>query len=120
MADWPTTLPGQMNLRGFRDTTDPKGMLRTTMDQGPDKRRTRSTLPIHQFSGQMLLTSAQQVTLDQFYNQTLGQGALSFNWIDPSDCVTPMVLSFATPPSYTYAGKGLVFGTLNLEEVPGA
>src|SRR3546814_13803126 len=81
MADWPASLP-QSLLATLTRKRQP-GKIRSDMETGPAKQRARFTAAVRRYEGSLLLTGAQLTTFTTFYDDTLGQGAASFTWIDP-------------------------------------
>jgi hypothetical protein len=81
MATWPASLPQSLLLDLKRKRQG--GKIRSDMDTGPAKQRARFTAAVQQYEGALLLTGAQLATFKTFYENTLGQGAASFTWIDP-------------------------------------
>lgn len=84
------------------------------MDQGPAKTRRRFTAGVTAFTGRMVLTLAQTVTLDAFYS---GNPATSFDMGHPRTGFTVSV-RFAAPPEYEHIGRDLYYATLRLEALP--
>ena len=98
MALWPATLPqfGQIGATVSADDS----VARSSMDAGPQSRRNRYTAITKSVSYTMTLTGIQVGTLDVFFHDTLRNGALSFDWIDPRDD-SPVGIAFKQPPKYT-------------------
>lgn len=83
MADyfWPETLPQSPLLDSFQE--DPFEITqRTSFDSGIDQVRPRFSTGPRQLSMQLLLTTAQLQTFDDFYYTTL-RGAAAFEWKSP-------------------------------------
>lgn len=95
MADWPASLPAIRLPIGHQPQS---GLIRTSMDAGPDKVRRRSSSVPEHYSFPMRLTGAQYSTLRTFHDSTLGNGALSFNFDDPLDD-TSKTFRFLSPPN---------------------
>lgn len=81
MPTWPATLP-QTLLRTLTRKRQP-GKIRSQMDTGPVKQRTRFTATTKMFDASLIMTGAQLTTFYTFYEDDLGHGALSFTWVDP-------------------------------------
>jgi hypothetical protein len=79
MPSWPATLPQSLEIASYAEAQRP-GVVRTSMDAGPDFVRRRFTAVSTSVSGSMTLTEAQWVTLMTFFNTTLAQGSLPFDW----------------------------------------
>lgn len=83
MATWPASLPQTLLLEGLTRKRQP-GRVRSEMDSGPPKQRSRFTATAKHFDAvQLNMTGAQLTTFYTFYEDTLGQGAAGFTWIDP-------------------------------------
>lgn len=102
MPAWPLDLPA-LPFAGV-SVRDRDAVARTAMDTGPASRRNRFTSHVQTVSAPMVLTGAEKATFDFFFRSTLANGALGFDWIDPStdDTVT---LAFTEPPEWSaFAG----------------
>jgi len=104
MAVWPASLPTTLGV-GMTDTQQ-QGFLRTEMEAGPYKQRSRYTAVSRFLSGTMLLTQAQRQTFNAFYGTTLGFGAAEFDWADPVDGTTVSMRFTDTPSFSAVAGGG--------------
>lgn len=121
MATWPATLPQTL----LYDLTEKRqaGKVRSTMEQGPAKQRTRFTAVTKDYDGSLVMTQAQIATFKTFYEDTLGQGAESFTWVDPFLDTTATLRFRDEPeitlrrPSDTLADR-LYIVTLPLEQLP--
>jgi hypothetical protein len=78
-AQWPASLPQSYLLIGQTEQA-PNLMLRTQMDAGPAKTRKRFTAGVRMLRVRWLMTRAQKDTFDAFYRETLGGGALRFDY----------------------------------------
>lgn len=75
---WPTSLPQQFLVDSYtRAPTD--NLIRTTMDAAIAKQRSRFTHSTKSIKAAMLMTEDQLVTFRTFFEDTLSNGALSFN-----------------------------------------
>lgn len=120
MATWPATLPDWKFP--LSDKAD-EGFLRTSMDAGPDKMRRRYSAVSRKFQTEMKITGAQRSTLNTFYHDTLGEGALSFERTDPTTDVTEDFRFLTTPDYRLLVGdedpdKRIYNVTLSLEKLP--
>jgi hypothetical protein len=82
MPTWPSSLPQDVLVQGYEEGP-PNTLVRTEMDQGPDKVRRRSTAGTRTFAAQAIMTKAQVATLDSFILDDLSGGALRFDWVHP-------------------------------------
>lgn len=111
---WPAALPQTLEVQGYSEQP-PDVTLRTQMDAGPPKLRRRYTAGIRPIKGKMLLSPRTLVvTLDDFYNDSLLGGSLSFDWAHPRTGQTA-VCRFASRPTYTPLGPEAWMVELDLE-----
>ena len=98
MATWPAGLPQTLLI----DLTEKRqsGKVRSNMDTGPAKQRTRFTAVTKNYAGSLYLTGAELTTFKTFYEDTLGQGAASFTWVDP---ITDVAASLRFSEEYELA-----------------
>jgi hypothetical protein len=116
MAAWPSSLPATLNVDGVSEQRAP-GVVRTSMDAGPDfVRRRFSAVPVR-VEGELQLSKAQAATLDAFFSATLNQGAAAFTWTHPRTGATA-ALRFLSPPRYVAISHELYAVTLSLEVLP--
>lgn len=79
---FPEELPATLRLNGL--SGKPKGnVIRTEMDAGPAKQRQRYSVSTKEFSGSLVLNSSQRQIFEEWYENTLGSGALRFKMKDP-------------------------------------
>lgn len=97
---WP--LSREILQSGFGQQAD-DAVLRTRMEAGVDKLRSRYTTPIVKSNVSMLITLAERNTLETFYNTTLQRGVLSFDYTDPIDS-TSYEYRFVGTPKYSSGG----------------
>ena len=98
MPTWPIDLP-QLPFAGVT-AGDIDAVLRTPMDSGPPSRRNRFTTHMQCLSFPMALNGAERATFDFFFRETIFNGALAFDWIDPVDDLT-VSLAFTAPPVWS-------------------
>lgn len=103
MATWPSTLPSCFLIGGFYYNAQPV-TIRTPMDAGLSKIRSRVTEAPWDLNGRMLLTKSQLVILNEFFAQTLANGSLSFTMSDPIHTYNTYDWQFISPPVYTPVG----------------
>ncbi len=87
---WPAELP-QNQLIGVEEQ-DGDSVLRSDMDAGPPSRRNRFTGTVTKVKTRLVLIGAQKIAFDEFFRDTLHNGALSFRWTHPT---TDVEVSFA-------------------------
>lgn len=97
MPSWPSTLP-DISL-GLTETPQ-DGAIRTAMSAGPVKIRRRFSAVSRSVSASLMLTTTERATFDTFREDTLSQGALSFDMDDPRDG-TSQTWRFAGVPTFT-------------------
>ena len=119
MATWPATLP---HLNAGATEQRQQGFIRTPMSMGPGKQRRRFSAVSRLFKGQMHLTAAQRATFDTFYQGTLSEGSLEFDFTDPIDFSTA-TYRFTAAPQFqlltgTESGVTNYIMTVELELLP--
>lgn len=82
MPSWPGSLP-QKPLFDTWNESPADNLVRFQPDVGPEKRRRRTTRGRKVVSCQFLMTGAEVAVLDTFYETTLQDGALAFDWDHP-------------------------------------
>jgi len=106
MATWPSGLQQKLNVNDFalsgEDTT-----IRTNMQYGPAKVRSRYTDAIDNVSCSINIDITEYNTLESFYKTTLGNGVLPFDFLHPIT-QTVTAVRFVGPPKYAPLG-GRVF-----------
>ncbi len=118
MAVWPVTLPQSISWQGYaRRIKDTR--VRTPMDAGPPKVRSKYRASIIEHDMPIVyLTKAQWVILETFYNTTLTNGALPFDWTDPITG-SAVTFGFKAPPVFgSMLGPDTIQVTLPLEVLP--
>lgn len=105
MAVWPAALP-QKFLIGTSDARLP-AVVRFTVDAGPAKTRKLFNNPTRQVRWRLQpLSQTQREALDAFFITTLSEGALPFDYADPSTGQTRQY-RFLSPPQYGAAANAL-------------
>jgi len=116
MQEWPITLPIYPLVDGYAEAA-PNIVLRTKMDQGPDKVRMRSTAGVRQLHLKFLLTKAQATLLDTFYYETLAGGADRFLYTHPRTD-EEVACRFVEPPEYVSVNGNYFRVSAFLEVLP--
>jgi hypothetical protein len=92
-AVWPAELPEYPLVQGY--TRKPQAArVRSAVDAGPAKVRRRFTAKVRNVTYLVTLTKAQLAIFWDFYDNTLAEGSLPFNWVD-GVTGAPAVLRFA-------------------------
>jgi hypothetical protein len=116
---WPVDLPQDVFVDGY-DEKFPNAVLRTDMDAGPPKQRRRFTAAVKPMTVVVGLTRDQVESLESFFEDTLGMGAISFDWVHPRT-QADVTLRFVggTPPEVKpEPGAARWQATLTLEVMP--
>lgn len=117
MATWPSSLP-QCVMSAARAFQYQDGAIRSQPDTGPIKARPRFTavMKIYQIATKHL-TADKLATFEDFYETTLGNGALEFTWTDP---VTgdPAQCQFLEAPQISYLGSGKWSASFKMAVLP--
>ena len=82
MDAWPVSLQQRLNVDSFQYQIG-KTALRTEMDIGPAKVRSRFTDAVDMYTCSVLLTFAEVATFKTFYKTTLNNGVNQFLFDDP-------------------------------------
>ena len=117
-AVWPGGLP----QNHFLNLTDQRrsGFAEFAVDTGPAMRRiVRRGVP-RDVGTPFKLNQAQRLIFDEFFVETLEEGTLPFDWIDPVTLL-PVTYRFLTYPQWTQnptAEDKIYEGSLSLEILP--
>jgi hypothetical protein len=116
MAVWPATLPQYVLAANYTEAV-PDNSIRSETDVGPAKVRRRGTAAPRPISCQVLLTTAQRATLDDFYNTDTKAGSLTWTWVHPVTRAAA-TFRFVEPISFSATARGQLFtAALSLEIV---
>jgi len=116
---WPSSLPQDFNVSGFADSLA-DGLIKDEYNVGPPSYRRRTTAAPADFSGMMVLTTADWIALRTFFHTTLFDGALRF--LFPPQATTDTgrywITRFRAPPKRQLSdGDDLWFVTLEFERL---
>ncbi len=122
VAVWPPGLPQEPLAPGFKRRPDPKARIATSMEAGPAKVRRRSALRTKPLDLVYPIPRADFPTFVAFYEDTLKDGTLPFEWPDPIEGVTKRV-RFRPDESDAYeapleTGGRFYLVTIKIEELP--
>lgn len=113
---WPVDLQQKLDSDSFEmkygDTA-----LRSDMDVGPAKVRSRYTDAVDLYTCTIILDYDKQVTLKDFYKTSLSNGTLPFDFNDPFTGL-PASFRFAAPPSIRALGGRKFRVSMNWEKLP--
>jgi hypothetical protein len=115
-TSWPDTLPASPLLENFQELL-PQTAIRTAMDTGPAKVRQRTTAGVGTLMVTYMLSTAETVALDTFYQTTLAGGAAPFTYTHPRTNAT-LTCRFVNPPEYMPVNGSYFKVTLTLEALP--
>jgi hypothetical protein len=116
MATWPSDLPDAPLIQGYQETKQP-AVKRTSMDSGRPKRRKRFDRSSTRFTTNFRLTAAQLATLESFFEDTLDNGALGFDWNHPRKG-TQLHFYFMEPYKVTALSPDVYEVSAKLEVLP--
>lgn len=116
-ATWPTTLP-MPTVAGSSIEPAVDNIIKSSMENGPAKRRRRFTWVPDTFQTQLSLTGDQVEVLNDFVKTTL-KDVLPFDWVDPVTGAAKTWV-FTKRPSYTPddTHEDLWTAALSLESKP--
>lgn len=106
MPSWPATLPQFVLVDGFRWSAKPNVVSFGT-EVGAGKVRRRSTSRTAQLTPSIAVTTAQLADFRTFFQGDLKDGALSFDWVDPTTQAAASLRFDPTGTPYTVAPRGL-------------
>ena len=111
---WPAELPATLLIDGFSKQPQ-SGVIRTTMDAGPKKARRRYTARTVKFSGKQIFDMNELAVFEQFYQFTLADGVLRFNF---TDSTTRETAEFRFTDNYTVSAvEGLFEVSMQMERL---
>ena len=116
MSSWPATLPQYPIMQGYQENPADT-IIRTKMDQGPDKVRRRTTANTVNFKVSYIMTDAQVATFDTFYNATISGGADKFTMPHPRTGVSSDNFRISSIPQYASI-NGVYRVSFDLELLP--
>jgi hypothetical protein len=107
MASWPAGLPDFVLENGYLERL-PENKVETNMDAGKVKMRRRFTMNVRSFSFTIMMTEAQAVIFEEFYETTLASGSLAFDWVHPRTRGVRTFRFRKPPPSITMRGEAVM------------
>lgn len=116
MPTWPLTLPQAPLVDGLRETAADT-TLRTAMDAGPAKLRSRTTAGVAKLSLSYIMSREEVGTLQEFFDDDLVSGALKFSFPHPRVDAT-VECRFRQPPAYAPINGDFFRVALELEVLP--
>ena len=118
MATWPVTLPLEPIIDSITETP-PNLTIRTEMDAGPAKVRRRYTVGVRLFEVSYVFSPAEMSIWENFYENTIMDGILSFTYPHPRRWGLSIVVRLVEPPKYKSKGGGYYEIDMQLEMLPG-
>ncbi len=116
MVTWPNALSDKPLVSGMSEVLEDT-IIRTEMDQGPDKIRQRSTAGVRNLGIGFILDKEQITTLNEFYLFDLKGGSLSFLYSHPRDN-SAINCRFLKPPEYSSINGNYYNVKIKLEVLP--
>jgi hypothetical protein len=117
MTTWPASLPQEIAGDSYKETV-PDTTIRSQMETGPAKVRSRFTVGIPAFEVSLIMSEDQVATLDTFYVTTLALGVSQFTWTHPRTAAAVTTFRFTKAPEYSYKGGLMYSVNLSLEILP--
>jgi hypothetical protein len=114
---WPVDVPDCFQRDSFSRSEDAKRGLRTTVSTGPDKTRPRYSTPIPNYSGAIIMTTAEHQLFLDFYNTDLAGGTINFTTVDPLT-ETVEEFRFAAPPAANFVGFNKLSVSMAFDKQP--
>ena len=116
MAAWPTSLPSNLNADDYQETRG-DGVIRTSMDAGPEFVRRRYSATPTMIRGSLIISNTDVATLDTFYATTTAMGSASFTWTHPRTGAA-VDMRFMGPPAYQAISNDLYQVSLTFQIDP--
>lgn len=117
MASWPAGLPQNFDTDSYSETRQ-DGVVRTPMENGPDKVRLRFTSTVERVTGTVTVVGSDVETFWTFYETDTLYGSVAFDWTHPRTGAATS-FRFVSPPSVSPAPGGVHFViSLDLEILP--
>lgn len=113
-AVWP--LPSRKLHIGFQRVPLPN-VVRSQFDVGPAKTRRRATARGFDIKGTITITDAELATFETWFEDTILDGSLEFDWTDPQTG-DPITLAFVEPYSHVSIGPNGTTLQLHFESQP--
>ncbi len=114
-ASWPSGFQELLNQAGF-SLAFPRTYIESENDVGPRKRRNRTTQGPEKFSCSIVIEKSQYATFKNFYDVTLANGVLSFEYDHPfTGTLTEFI--FLDTPSIVPIGGTYFNLSMSWEEV---
>ena len=116
IALWPEALPAAPLAERYQETLADT-LVRSKVDQGPDKLRRRTTAGVAEISASYMLDTDQSAILADFYTSTLAGGSLPFTMSHPrsGDAIT---VRFKRAPQLSARNGTHYLARLELEVMP--
>lgn len=116
---WPASLPQCLNV-GYDSGLGENGKIESQPDTGPSNSRRRTNAVMRPLSGNMRMTRAQKNQLKQFFENTIMQGALPFEFPDPDDPEEVLLVKFpkGSQPSWRQIAGGKFMVSISLMIMP--
>lgn len=115
-AVWPATLPPATEIDQYQETL-PELAIRSETEAGPAKVRRRYSAGSVTWQGTLQLSQSQTTALEQFWAETLGGGALAFEWFHPRTAA-PARMRFLASPAFRHLSGPLWLAELRIEILP--
>lgn len=117
-ASWPSTLPQRPEPQTYR--RQPKSpVISTKPEVGPDRRRRRASVLIHQHTITGLVDMEERQTLENFYWNTLNGGTLPYDHFDyGADTEPAATFQFISDPEFVPVGKVQWRFSIQVEDMP--
>ena len=100
---WPVGVPDQIIRDSFEYKMD-DNVLRSEMDNGPEKTRVKYTKNFDTISGSLLMSTTELNTFLTWYRTTLLFGVEQFYFPDPLDNGTNLTCLFVQAPTFSAYG----------------
>lgn len=118
MPSWPVGLPQTPEFGSFSEQKQ-RNATSFTPEVGPPKMRKRATASGSQVTAKFRMTDAQVVTFNDFFENTLDDGTIAFDWAHPVNGNTySWMFAVDAAPTREIQGHGYNFVTCKLVRLP--
>ena len=120
VAAWPTGVPDTFESSGFAYDAD-SGVVRSDMDSGPPKVRRRFSSVSKNMKGTIIMTKAQFLLWETWFEDVVYHGSLSFTMTDPINggSMTVRIVTGGNTKPYSWSINGLFVSlTFAVEKLP--
>lgn len=115
---WPSDVPQKPLVDGYQENEE-NNVIRTQMDQGPDKVRRRTTDNVQNYQMVFRMDDTEKSNWQDWYENTVKHGSLKFDFDDPTDGNTyEWRLVIPPEPQWSSQGGNIFDLRIQMEKLP--